>query len=167
MRRPRLKLRTLMIAVAACALGLALLPLISPVRFRRGYFTGYKTVPLRIAVVEEGTGRPIAGATVRVDQPGPSHLFPPSSGVTGADGSVTVDSFPAASGRVWTVGLETERPVVLRKTESLSFNGGKAEALMLGYEALEVDLTGDPSGSTITIRLRPASTSEDVSRSGR
>ncbi len=165
MRRPRLTIRLLMGIVAASALALTLSPLVGIALFHRGYFLSNKTVSLIITAVDDATGAPIPGATIRVVHPAPSGLFPPSIGKTGADGRVVLTAYPKASGRVLTVSWNGGRPAVLWIWERVSFSGGSMDASSPDYEAASTDLDGDVVPAMI--RLRPSTKGRPVSRSGR
>lgn len=152
MRSLRFRLKTLMVLIAACALGLGLLlslwPLIPP--FRSAGWSAGKDVPVDILVVDHISGRPIAGASVRANHTYRPDLIPAKQGSTDARGRVRLATVARAWGKEFLVGQ-----VVLRKTEHLSFAGGNVQAGAEGYEPDQAPLDSDPTRATITLRLRP------------
>jgi hypothetical protein len=157
MRRPRMRLRTLMLMVAVLALVCAIAPtvwLLFP-SFRSRSGGAAKEVPLSIRVVDQVTGKSIAGAKVQLQQPVRPDLFPSCHGVTGHDGRVVLAAVAAASGTWVTAEVEAAYRLTLWKTERVSLSGGSVTAEAQGYQAARVPLTETSHRATFTIPLRP------------
>jgi hypothetical protein len=85
MKKPRFRLRTLLVVIAVCAVVFAVAPglwLLAP-SFRSNQWGAGKDIPLVIAVVDDTTGQPITGALVRVNHPYRPDLIPPKQATTG------------------------------------------------------------------------------------
>jgi hypothetical protein len=158
MRLPRFHLRTLMVITAVAALVCAVAPtlwLISP-RFGTRAWSAGKGMPLSVAVLDDVTGRPIAGATIEVIPQTRRDLLPSVEGATGADGALRFTAVSKAWGKAWTATWDGYRPVDIWKTEEVSLAGVSIQATAPGYDEGRWALAKDAGQSPVTIRLRPS-----------
>jgi hypothetical protein len=158
MRLPRFRIRTLMVITAVTALVCAVGPtlwLISP-RFGTHAWWAGKGMPLTVAVLDDVTGRPIAGATIQVIPQLRPDLLPSVEGTTGADGVLRFTAVAKAWGKAWTAIWEGYRPVEIWKTEQVTLAGISIQATAPGYSEGRWALAKDPGRSPVTIRLRPS-----------
>jgi hypothetical protein len=168
MRLPRFHIRTLMVVTAVTALVCAVVPtlwLISPAFRSHSWGGGKEGMPLSIAVLDDVTGKPIAGVVIQVSpraRPDLRRDLTPVEGTTGADGVVRLTTIARAWGRRWTANWEGFQPVELWKTEDVSMSGVSIQAAAPGYEQAQWSLVKNPGRSPVTIRLRP-SISTDMS----
>ena len=146
MRLPRFRLRTLMVITAVAALVCAVAPtlwLISP-RFGTRAWSAGKGMPLSVTVLDDVTGRPIAGATIQVIPQLRPDLLPSVEGTTGADGRLHFTAVAKAWGKVWTADWEGYRPVEIWKTEDVSMAGVSLQATAPGYDEGRVAVAERP-----------------------
>ncbi len=113
-------------------------------------------MPVSVTVLDDVTGRPIAGATIQVIPQLRPDLLPSVEGTTGVDGRLRFTAVAKAWGRAWTADWEGYRPLEIWKTEDVSLAGVSLQATAPGYDEGRLALAKDPGRSPITIRLRPS-----------
>jgi len=155
-----------MVITAVCALVCAAAPTLRIIfpGFRPLSWSGGKGTPLSVVVLDNVTGKPIAGVMVQITPELRPDLFPPVEGTTGADGVVRLTTVARAWGEIWTANWEGSRPVELWKTEQVSLSGVSIQAAARGYDQACYSLLKNPGRSPVPIRLRP-SRATDVSPS--
>jgi len=149
----RIRLRTMMILVGVTAVLLALAIFVLPLlpTIRNDPWANGVGVPIDVSVVDGASGRPIDGAQVRVIHPWYPKQMPASEGTTGEDGRLRLVAYGNGAGRALMVGAS--RPVVLWKTQRVTFGGGALVVTRAGYEATREPMVTDQAGTTAVVRL--------------
>lgn len=126
MRMPRVRLRTLMIGVGVLAVVFAVMPVAWMVfpTFRTHAGGGGKTLPLEVVVLDDATGKPIAGARVIVRNAFRPDLIAPHTDRTRPDGRVGMTIVAKSWGRLITAESEALYHVPIWRTERVSTAGG-------------------------------------------